>query len=95
MKNLIISLDIEAKLLNKHQLRRVDVERAFLNRDGNYLQDTRAQHLTNPITEWFISENDRGQRIKIVFVALDGQLHLRTAYLANPEEIRIYEKYAY
>jgi hypothetical protein len=95
MKNLISSPDIEAKLLSKHQLRRVDVERAFLNRDGNCLQDTRAQHLTDPITEWFVAENDRGQRIKVVFVAIDGKLHLRTAYLANPDEIRIYEKYAY
>jgi hypothetical protein len=95
MQNLVISPDIEAKLLNKHQLRRGDVERAFLNRDGNCLMDTRAQHLTDPITQWFIAENDSGLRIKVAFVPINSKLYLRTAYPANDEEIRIYEKYAY
>ena len=95
MQNLIISLEIEAKLPNKHQLRREDVERAFMNRDGNCLQGTRAQHLTDPITEWFIAENNRGVRIKVAFVPIDGKLNLRTAYPANEAEIRIYEKLAY
>lgn len=95
MKNLIISAEIETKLREKHQLRRADVEQAFMNRDGNYLIDTRQQNLTDPLTEWFISENDKGQQIKVAFVPVNGMVYLRTAYVANPDEIRIYNKFAY
>lgn len=95
MKNLIISPEIEAKLREKHQLNRADVVQAFLNRDGECLIDTREQHRTNPATEWFIAANDKGQCIKIAFVPDNGKIYLRTAYLANPEEIRIYEKFGY
>jgi hypothetical protein len=93
MKNLIISAEIEAKLRDKHQLRRTDVEQAFMNRDGNCLIDTREQHLTDPLTEWFVAENDKGQQIKVAFVPVNGKFFLRTAYVANPDEIRIYNKF--
>lgn len=95
MRNLIISPEIEAKLREKHQLSRADVVQTFLNRDGDFLVDTREQHLTNPATQWFIAFNDKGQRIKVAFVPDNDKLYLRTAYLANIEEIRIYEKFAY
>ena len=55
----------------------------------------REKHRTKPATEWFIAANDKGQRIKVAIVPDNGKIYLRTAYLANPEEIRIYEKFGY
>jgi hypothetical protein len=45
------------------------------------------------MTEWFVAENDKGQQIKVAFVPVNGKFFLRTAYVANPDEIRIYNKF--
>jgi hypothetical protein len=90
MKNLVISPAIKEKLLQKHSLSRNDVEQCFINRMRSYLIDKRLDHLTDPPTEWFISENDRGVLIKVVFVFHDGTIYLKSAFPPNLTEIRIY-----
>ncbi len=90
MQNLVISPAIKEKLLQKHGLSRIDVEQCFINRTRSYLLDSRLDHLTEPPTEWFISENDRGVLVKVVFVFDDGMIYLKSAFPPNLTEIRIY-----
>jgi uncharacterized DUF497 family protein len=90
MKNLLISRAIERKLALKHGISREDVEQCFNNRVRTYLMDNRLEHHTEPPTEWFISENDKGVLIKIVFVFDNGAIYLKSAFLPNSTEIRIY-----
>ncbi|MEA9603746.1 ADP-ribosyl-(dinitrogen reductase) hydrolase [Polynucleobacter sp. JS-JIR-II-c23] len=90
MQNLIISPAIQGKLELKHGISRSDVEQCFINRQRSYLLDDRLNHLTEPPTEWFISENDRGILIKVVFVFDNGMIYLKSAFPPNSTEIRIY-----
>ena len=90
MKNLIISPAIEEKLSLKHRISRKDVEQCFINRTRSYLEDVRLDHVTEPPTEWFISENDQGFLIKVVFIFDHGMIYLKSAFPPNPTEIRIY-----
>lgn len=90
MKNLVISPAIKEKLLQKHSLSRNDVEQCFMNRTRSYLMDNRLNHVTDPPTEWFIAENDRGLLIKVVFVFDDGIIYLKSAFPPNLTEISIY-----
>ncbi|WP_231970553.1 ADP-ribosyl-(dinitrogen reductase) hydrolase [Polynucleobacter necessarius] len=90
MKNLMIIPAIEEKLNIKHQITRQDVEQCFINRTRSYLLDNRLDHQTEPPTEWFIAENDRGILIKVVFIFDDGLIYLKSAFPPNSTEIRIY-----
>jgi hypothetical protein len=90
MKNLVISPAIEGKLTLKHQITRQDVEQCFVNRTRSYLIDDRLDHQTEPQTEWFIAENDRGVLIKVVFIFDDDLIYLKSAFPPNAIEIRIY-----
>lgn len=90
MKNLVISPAIEEKLTIKHQITRQDVEQCFINRTRSYLVDNRLDHQTEPPTEWFIAENDRGILIKVVFIFDGGLVYLKSAFPPNSTEIRIY-----
>ena len=90
MQNLVISPEIQRKLELKHGISCSDVEQCFLNRTRSYLIDNRLDHLTEPPTEWFISENDRGVLIKVVFVFEGGLIYLKSSFPPNSTEIRIY-----
>ncbi|MBU3621917.1 ADP-ribosyl-(dinitrogen reductase) hydrolase [Polynucleobacter sp. CS-Odin-A6] len=90
MKNLVISPAIEEKLTFKHHIRRQDIEQCFMNRARSYLEDTRLDHLTEPPTEWFISENNQGFLIKVVFIFDNDMIYLKSAFPPNSTEIRIY-----
>lgn len=72
-----------------------DVDECFNNRTHLSLEDTREDHKTDPITLWFISENDYGRRLKICYILnADQQVSIKTAYVPNSDEERIYQKYA-
>lgn len=91
MRSIIISSRIDDKLDDKHRVTQAEVEQCFDNRCGNNLMDDRATHRTDPPTLWFIAETLTGRLLKIVFVYRDGNIHLKTAYEPNDDEIRIYE----
>lgn len=65
-----------------------------MNRSNTYIVDPREDHRTDPPTEWFISETDRQRKLKVAFVAKDGNVFLKTAYEPNDVEIRIYAKHS-
>ncbi|WGE61647.1 ADP-ribosyl-(dinitrogen reductase) hydrolase [Actinobacillus equuli] len=92
---LIISHQIYLKLIQKHGLSDPETEilEAFSNINGRFLIDTREEHLSEPPTEWFIAETNRGIKLKICFIRKNNDIYIRTAYHPSAEEIRIYEKY--
>lgn len=92
LKNLIIAPDIRDKLLDKHQVKEGEVHECFFNKDGPYVEDTEEDHRTDPPTEWFLAQTDRGRLLKIVFVFRDGNLFLKSAFDANPKAIHIYSE---
>lgn len=92
MLNLIVSSAIRDKLLDKHCVKEGEVHECFFNRDGPYLEDDAEDHRTDPPSYWFIAETNRGRRLKVVFVAKDGNVYLKTAYNANEKSERIYTK---
>lgn len=61
---------------------------------GGLCDDTRAHHLTDPITKWFVAETDKGRTLKIMYVSTTSGVDLKSAYEATAEICRIYEKYA-
>jgi hypothetical protein len=82
------------KLEERHSVEQKEVFECFFNREANFLIDTRENNRTNPETQWFISETDKGRKLKICFIKNDGQIYIKTAYSPSDVEINIYEKYA-
>lgn len=92
---LVISPKIRAKLAAKTPpVADAEIEQCFANRKSIYLFDRRERHKTVPPTRWFVAETDYGRKLKIAFVPENGDIFIRTAYDANDEEIRIYNKYS-
>jgi hypothetical protein len=83
---------IRQKLLTRHNVKENEVEECFLNIEGQYLYDTRAKHITNPLSEWFISKTNRDRILKVIFVHEDGNLMIKSAYEPEPAAIEIYSK---
>lgn len=95
MSGLYISSRIAEKLRDKHGLCESDVIEAFANRSNGYLTDKRAKHQTDPVTQWFIASNNMGKQIKVVFMQFpDGTILLKSAFIPDSDELRIYTKYA-
>ncbi len=89
--DIFISKRVQEKLDDKHGgVSMVEIRQCFANRDGNFLYDTRATHLTNPITRWFVAETDFGRQLKIAFVERQGNIHIKTAYEPNADELHAY-----
>ncbi|MDP2431797.1 MAG: hypothetical protein Q8O33_07180, partial [Pseudomonadota bacterium] len=66
---LVISPQVRIKLANKTPpVTKDEILQCFANRTGSYALDMRADHLTNPITRWFIAETDFGRKLKVVFM---------------------------
>lgn len=94
MKNLRVSQAVLEKLKNRHKVSLTEVEHAFANRKKGLLTDTRAQHATDPPTVWFIACTNHGRMLKIVYIQQGLEIHVKSAFEPNEEELRIYEKYA-
>ena len=66
----------------------------FYNRTGIVLEDTRAEHQTEPPTVWFIAPTHQNRLLKIVYVLNDGVVYLKTAFEPNPQEKLLYLRMA-
>lgn len=85
---------IKQKLADRN-ISRLELEQCFMNIEGGYLEDVRAEHKTNPTTKWFVAETDKGRRLKIMFVPEKDGIDIKSAYEATEEICRIYNKYAH
>ncbi|GJI93198.1 hypothetical protein RugamoR1_63610 [Rugamonas sp. R1(2021)] len=94
MQSLFIPASVIAKLKLKHGVSRQEVLECFENRSGAFLTDDREEHRRNPPTLWFVAETRKRRRLKVVFQSRSVKSYIITAYEANPDEVRIYEKYS-
>jgi len=92
--DLVISQGVRRKLSEKHNIQINEIYECFANREGTYIEDIREDHKTDPPTLWFIAETDYGKKLKVVFIQDENDFIIKTAYIANDQEIRIYTKYA-
>lgn len=91
---LLISEAIGSKLATKHNVTKREIEQCFDNRTGGLLLDTRPGRATDPPTRWFIAETNRHRSLKIVFVQVGNDIHLKTAYEPNAVEMDIYRRFS-
>ena len=89
-----ISTKVRSKLEQKHNVTQDDIEQCFATRTKGYLSDTREDHKTDPPTLWFVSETYFGRKLKVVFIMVDDDINIKSAFEPNDEEIRIYNKFA-
>ncbi|WP_431107553.1 ADP-ribosyl-(dinitrogen reductase) hydrolase [Variovorax paradoxus] len=94
MKNLIVSAAVLQKLREKHNVSRREVEQCFENKCGLYLMDDREDHQSDPPTLWFISSTNRERLLKVIFIFIEGNVHLKSAYEPEPEAIALYDEIA-
>lgn len=91
MRTLIISPALIQKLQDKHAVIRREVEQCFENRVGNYVEDDREEHITDPPTLWFVSPTNCDRLLKIIFVFLDGNIYIKSAYEPSQKVIELYD----
>ena len=91
MQNLRISQQVLEKLQQKHGVSRREVEQCFENKCGLYLVDDREDHRSDPPTLWFVAPTSQGRLLKIIFIYRDYQVHLRSAFDADPAVQRLYD----
>jgi len=94
MRPIIVSAAVLAKLRDKHDVELREVEQAFENKCGNFLVDDREDHQTDPPTLWFVAPTNRDRLLKVIFMFLDGNIHLKSAYEADGDAIALYEDIA-
>lgn len=92
MKNLAISTEILEKLRDKHQVSLREVEQCFENKCGLYLVDDREEHRTDPATLWFVASTNKGRLLKVVFIFLNGTVHIKTAFEPHQEVVDMYDR---
>lgn len=93
MRSLWIAAKTLKKLRDKHDVDRREVEQCFENKVGQYLEDDREDHRTDPATLWFIAPTNTGRLLKVVFIFIDGTIHLKSAFEPFESEIKIYEEF--
>ena len=93
MRNIIISSGVLEKLSTKHHVEQREVEQCFENLIGLFLEDPREDHKTDPPTLWFISTTNKNRLLKVVFIFIDGNVHIKSVFDPNAEEVSIYERF--
>jgi len=93
---LIISPSVRKKLRDKHNVTEDEIKECFLNKNESrgHLEDTRADHKTDPATMWFISETHRERRLKVVWMNTEEGAVIKSAFPPNEVEERIYATHA-
>ena len=92
---LIISKAIRDKLASKvPPVTEPEIIQCFANQTHHPLIDLRQEHATNPYTRWIVSETDYGRKLKIMYIPRADGFHLKSAYDATDEIIRIYKTHA-
>ncbi|MBY0578758.1 MAG: ADP-ribosyl-(dinitrogen reductase) hydrolase [Burkholderiales bacterium] len=91
MLSLVISTATLDKLRDKHSVTKREIEQCFENRVGNFVEDLREEHKTNPPTLWFVAPTNCNRILKIVFIFIDGNIHIKSAFEANDKSIELYE----
>lgn len=90
---LIISSRVREKLDTKHGGVTIDeIRECFANLDGKILIDSREDHLTNPLTRWFIAETNYGRELKICYMQIRDEFHIKTAFEPDNNDLHAYNE---
>jgi hypothetical protein len=92
MRALVISSAVVEKLKEKHKVSRREIEQCFENRVGTYVEDDREEHRTDPPTLWFVAPTNCDRVLKILFIFVDGNIHIKSAYEPSEAVIRLYDR---
>lgn len=92
VRTLIISSAILEKLKTKHAVSRREIEQCFENRVGNFVEDDREEHRTDPPTLWFVAPTNCDRLLKVIFIFIDGNIHIKSAFEPSEKTIDLYEK---
>jgi len=95
MMNLRISDSVLLKLKEKHGVDRREVGQCFCNKCGLFLEDTRADHKSDPPTLWFVAPTNSGRMLKVIFVYRDGNVYLRSAFDADIATRALYDRHGH
>lgn len=93
VRTLIISPAILEKLQQKHNVSRREIEQCFENRLGDYLEDDEEDHRTDPPSLWFVAPTNCERLLKVIFVFLDGNIYIKSAFEPSAKAIKIYETF--
>lgn len=85
-----VSERVQEKLNTKHGVTPDEIRQCFANRSGKTLIDKREDHLTDPLTRWFIAETNVGRKLKICFIPYTDQLVIKSAFEPNAKELAIF-----
>lgn len=88
-----ISSRVCEKMKDKHNVTEKELFECFENRNGKDLFDTRTEHITDPLTRWFLAYTNHCRLLKVVFIPRGDEIEIKSIYPPNDEEIRIYRKY--
>lgn len=89
---ILITQSIKDKLKDKHGVCEAEIHQCFQNKVGIYLIDDREDNRTDPCTLWFIAETNRSRLLKVVFMFIDGNIHIKSAFEPNNGDIKTYEQ---
>ena len=89
---LIIAQKVRQKFSDKHGgITDNEIRQCFANQSKPPMIDGRAEHLTNPVTRWFIAETDYGRLLKICYMPYpNGDFVIKTAFDPNAVEIAMF-----
>lgn len=96
MRNLVITPGILRKIGQPchGSLTQRIVEQCFENHCGRLCTDDREEHRTDPPTRWFVAPDNHNRPIKVVYVQEGVTVYLKSAYPADPDVVRVFNKYA-
>jgi hypothetical protein len=90
-----VSASVRAKLSAKvPPVSLGEIEECFINRENTWLEDTREEHLSDPVTLWFVAETNRGRKLKIVFIPRVPIITIRSAYDPSAKALAYYQKHS-
>ena len=92
---IIFSTNVLNKLTNKTPpVTEREVLQCFVNQTHVPLIDSREEHLTAPLTRWFVAETDLGRKLKVIYVPRPDGIYIKSAYDANAKVCCIYSRLA-
>ena len=92
MRPILISPAVLEKMAQKHNVTRREIEQCFENRCGDFLEDTREDHRSDPPTLWFLAPTNNQRVLKVIFIFVDGNIQIKSAYDPIEIEISLYDK---
>ncbi|MEE1981365.1 DUF4258 domain-containing protein [Shewanella xiamenensis] len=89
-----MSKAVRDKLLHKHGVHISEVYECFVNRTHTDLIDNREENRTDPPTKWFISETDKGLKLKVCYIQDGEDLFIKSVFPPNEVELAIYYRFS-